>query len=70
MSYRYESIIGTGRIEFVEDALEKVHALEKIVLHQCGRRVKVDAAPEGVTVLLLRAESLECKRNARQGGLL
>ena len=64
-SFGYESVIGEGRVEFVTDASQKARALERILLHQCGRALPVreeDAAP--VTVLRLRAEALSCKRNA------
>ena len=63
-SYAYESIIGTGRVMFVESAPEKARALECILRHQTGREIPVSEAQAGsVIVLRLCAETLSCKRN-------
>ena len=72
-SYCYESVIGTGLVEFLDDAEEKARALECILAHQAGQRLPVRAEQaRGVTVLRLRVEGLCCKRNAllcmRDGG--
>ena len=63
-TYDYESVIGTGRVEFVEAEEEKAAALEAILLHQTGRTLPVSAEDaRGVTVLRLRADAWSCKRN-------
>ena len=36
-SYYYASLIGNGKVEFVEDETEKAHALEVVMKHQTGK---------------------------------
>lgn len=36
-SYYYASLIGNGTVEFVEDVVEKAHALEVVMKHQTGK---------------------------------
>ena len=63
-SYCYESVVGTGRVTFVESAAEKSRALESILRHQTGREMSVsEAQAASVTVLRLEVETLSCKRN-------
>ena len=63
-SYFYESVVGSGEITFLKDAAEKARALERILLHQAGRKISVSPEQgEAVTVLRLRPDALSCKRN-------
>ena len=63
-SYCYESVVGAGRVTFVESAAEKSRALESILRHQTGREMSVsEAQAASVTVLRLEVETLSCKRN-------
>lgn len=67
-SYCYESVVGTGRVTFVESAAEKARALACILRHQTGRDMPVSEAQAArVTVLRLEAETLSCKRNPQEG---
>ena len=41
-AYRFLSIIGNGKAEFIEDDSEKEHALNMLMLHQVGRTFPFD----------------------------
>ena len=61
----YESVVGTGRVEFIDGAEEKARALERIMAQQVGEAMPVSPAQaQSVTVLRLRAEAWSCKKNA------
>src|SRR5699024_8115667 len=61
----YESVVGTGRVEFIDGAEEKARALERIMAQQVGEALPVSPAQaQSVTVLRLRAEAWSCKKNA------
>lgn len=66
-SYRYVSIIGSGKVHIVEDEKEKGRALTKIMEHQTKRKFDdFSEHPEmlkGVCILRLDAEEYSCKRN-------
>ena len=64
-SYFYESVVGTGRVEFIDGAEEKARALERIMAQQTGEALPVSPAQARcVTVLRLRTEEFHCKKNA------
>ena len=69
-SYFYESIVGTGRLEPVEDAAEKREALNCIMAHYTGREgwEIPDAALAETQVLRLAVEELSCKAHQPQAG--
>ncbi len=61
----YESVVGAGRVEFIDGAEEKARALERIMAQQTGEAIPVSSAQaQGVIVLRLRAEAWSCKKNA------
>ena len=61
----YESVVGAGRVEFIDGAEEKARALERIMAQQTGEAIPVSPAQaQGVIVLRLRAEAWSCKKNA------
>lgn len=66
-SYRYVSIIGSGRAELIENEKEKAGALAKIMEHQTGKTFDVfETNPEiakAVTLIKVSAEEFSCKRN-------
>ena len=64
-SYQYESIIGGGYAELVEDEQEKSKALAKIMKHQTGKEfddfVKNPKLSRAVAIIKLTAEEYSCK---------
>ncbi|MCI8320537.1 MAG: pyridoxamine 5'-phosphate oxidase family protein [Dorea sp.] len=66
-SFRYASIMGTGKAEIVEDELEKADALAKIMKHQTGRDFDVFAEnpkmARAVAIIKVSAAEYSCKRN-------
>lgn len=63
-SYQYESIIGTGRAEMIENPEEKQKGLTKLMERYTGRRYTFsDAMVENVVVIKIIAQTLTAKRN-------
>lgn len=69
-SYQYESIIGSGYAELLEDETEKAKVLAKIMKQQTGkdfddfeRNPKLACA---VTIIKVTADEYSCKSSARQ----
>ncbi len=62
---RYQSVIGTGKVTFVEGEKNKTEALQSIMFHSTGRNdwdfplVKLD----NVCVFQLEVEKLSCKEH-------
>ena len=64
-SFRFQSVIGTGEVAFVEDVAEKKDALRRIVAHHSERDdwAFTDAQAASVTVLKLTVEEMACKEH-------
>jgi nitroimidazol reductase NimA-like FMN-containing flavoprotein (pyridoxamine 5'-phosphate oxidase superfamily) len=65
-SFGYESVIGKGTVEFIEDREEKLRALTLLLRHQSGqdRDFPIDgAALARTTVFRLRAETWTAKKH-------
>ena len=64
-SARFLSVIGTGRVEFVEDRIEKESALQAIMLHNTGKAQWdfTDAMLDTVCVFKLKVEKVSCKEH-------
>lgn len=64
--YSYCSVMGRGMVEILEKDAEKIHALNRIMLHQTGREaVLTPSMARTVCVLRLKAESVSGKLRAR-----
>lgn len=64
-SARFQSVIGTGRVDLIEDMQEKLHALRQIMCHNTGR---VDwefpeASLSKIAVFKLEVQELSCKEH-------
>lgn len=67
--YSYCSVMGQGTVEVVEKDEEKMHALNRIMLHQTGREaVFTQAMIRAVCVLRLRVSSLSGKFREKPSG--
>lgn len=63
-SYRYESIVGTGVVELVEEREEKKQGLNDIMKHMTGRGFSfTDDMVEKVAVFRIRVKEYRGKRN-------
>lgn len=64
-SARFQSIIGTGRVAFVEDPAEKKAALQAIMIHNTGkdRWDFSDAMLNSICVFKLEVEEISCKEH-------
>ena len=64
-SARFLSVIGTGRIDFVEDRTEKESALQAIMLHNTGKAgwEFSEAMLNSVCVFKLEVRELSCKEH-------
>jgi nitroimidazol reductase NimA-like FMN-containing flavoprotein (pyridoxamine 5'-phosphate oxidase superfamily) len=65
-SFAYESVIGKGTVEFIEDREEKVRGLNLLLRHQSGedRDFPIDAgALEKTAVFRLKAETWSAKKH-------
>ena len=64
-SARFMSVIGTGRVEFVEERTEKEAALQAIMLHNTGREYWdfSDAMLDSVCVFKLEVKMISCKEH-------
>ena len=63
-SYRYESIIGTGRAEIIENPEEKQNGLAKLMQRYTGRKdTFFGAMAANVAVIKITAQTLAAKRN-------
>jgi len=67
-TYDFVSIIGSGKIEFIEDRSEKIHALEILMKHQSGKSdfTYSDAALDQVSVYRLDVEEYQVKRHGKR----
>lgn len=67
-SYSYASIIGDGKVEFIEDLQEKEKALEAIMKHQTGKNSFLfeEAMIKRVTVFKIVATSFTGKSPKKQ----
>ena len=64
--YSYCSVMGRGMVEILEKDAEKIHALNRIMLHQTGREAALTPSmARTVCVLRLKAESVSGKLRAR-----
>ena len=65
-SARFQSIIGTGTVAFVDGAAEKQAALRQIMLHNTGREdwAFSEAMLQAVCIFKLEVTSLSCKAHA------
>ena len=65
-SARFQSIIGTGTVTFVDGAAEKQAALRQIMLHNTGREdwTFSEAMLQAVCFFKLEVTSLSCKAHA------
>lgn len=62
--YAWESVIGTGRAEFITGAAEKTDALNALMLQQTGRNFSINEnALSSVTVFKITADKLSAKRH-------
>lgn len=60
--YGFESIIGTGKVEFIEDTDAKIYALNRIMLHQAGIEVPfTEAQVMNLCVYKVKADEFACK---------
>ena len=60
--FAYCSIIGTGRVSFVEDPAEKVHGLELLMLHHTGKAWTItEEMARAVCVFRLDVHSMSAK---------
>ena len=64
-SARFQSVIGTGRVSFVDAAEERKAALQSIMRHNTGRDdwEFSDAMAEAVRILRLDVTELSCKEH-------
>lgn len=64
-SERYQSVIGTGLISFVEDKDEKIAALNEIMFQSTGKKDWDFPEPmlNGVAVFMIEVISLSCKEH-------
>lgn len=62
-SAQYESVIGMGKISFIEDFAQKAHALHCIMCHVAGNREWEfpEASLQSVCIFQLEVEELTCK---------
>ncbi|AEE15505.1 pyridoxamine 5'-phosphate oxidase family protein [Treponema brennaborense] len=64
--YYFSSVIGTGRIEAVENAAEKCRALALLMKHQCGKDIAFTAAQAAaVAVYRIISADYTAKRKSR-----
>lgn len=63
-SYLYQSLIGTGIPRSIEDPTEKKAALNRIMLHQCGKEFSfADASVKNVAVFEIPLASYTVKQH-------
>lgn len=64
-SARFQSIIGTGTVTFVEDREEKIHALQCIMRHYTGKEQEdfPENALYATAVFKLEVEEMTCKEH-------
>ena len=64
-SERYQSVMGTGLISFVEDKDEKIAALNEIMFQSAGKKDWDFPEPmlNGVAVFMIEVTSLSCKEH-------
>lgn len=63
-SYAWESVIGNGWAEFIEDAAEKIKALNILMKHQTGTDFVFDEkAAQSVAVFKITATSISGKKH-------
>ena len=62
---RFQSVIGTGRVSFVEEAAQKEAALQALMLHNTGKDgwTFSGAMLDSVRVFKLEVETLSCKEH-------
>lgn len=64
--YTFASLIGTGRAEFIEDAEEKIYALNRIMKQQAGREAAfTPAMAEAVCLYKVTTRDFTCKIRAK-----
>ena len=64
--YKFKSVMGEGKIVFIEERSHKVSALNKIMLHMTGKEFDIpEKATGGVAVLKLRADVITAKERAK-----
>lgn len=61
--YKYESIIGNGTAQFIENYDDKIYALKMLMKHQTGQEFEFDhKMADEITVFKIYVESLSCKK--------
>ncbi len=67
-SYYYASLIGNGKVEFVEDMEEKAHALQLVMKHQTGKSDwEIDPKWVGAVCILKVELSDYCVKQHKNG---
>ena len=62
---RYESIVGTGRVEFIEDTEDRIKALQVIVSQYTDRPLGIpDARAKSTVVFKVVIDNMAYKRNS------
>ncbi|MGI6238355.1 MAG: pyridoxamine 5'-phosphate oxidase family protein [Christensenellales bacterium] len=66
-TFRYQSVCGRGRIEILEGAREKAHALARIMAQYAPERAHAftDAQVHNIAILRLTVESITGKQNIK-----
>lgn len=63
-SFRYASIIGNGRVEFIAAQEEKIKGLNVIMKHQTGKTFEFNAQMvNAVTMFKISAQNYSCKKH-------
>ena len=62
--YEFSSVIGSGRVEILEDPTEKAHGLSCLMFHQTGKHFSfTDTETDSVSVLKIKLEDFSGKRH-------
>ncbi len=64
VGFFYSSIVGTGKASIIEDGEEKVHAAEKLMIHQTGREYKMTQEMfKNVMIFEIVSDEFTCKQD-------
>ena len=65
--WRYDSVVGSGRAEFVEDGEEKIHALNRLIQHVGGTEETFQFPPQMLAkTCVFRVRALEVSGKHRE----
>ena len=65
--WRYDSVVGSGRAEFVEDVEEKIHALNRLIQHVGGTEETFQFPPQMLAkTCVFRVRALEVSGKHRE----